>query len=151
MKNNFIKPPFNVSLLVKKSKKLAFSASFGIGEEEFGVVSDKIKKDYKKLLSNFDYISVKRDNIQHIEKSSTAWLVNSIEGLRIRTSPWGEKIGLLEHQTELYQTEDSLYPFYDEIDNIRGFWIPVKVVNNIIIKFFNHNTAFFKNTKFKSS
>lgn len=99
------------------------------GQYKIDFYDVKTKQIHK--TSNFDYISVKRDNIQHIEKSSTAWLVNSIEGLRIRTSPWGEKIGLLEHQTELYQTEDSLYPFYDEIDNIRGFWIPVKVVNNI--------------------
>ena len=47
------------------------------------------------------------------------------EGLRLRDSPWGEKIALLENGTELIQTEMTHYPFYGFID-AHGFWIPVK-------------------------
>ena len=52
--------------------------------------------------------------------------MNSPEGLRLRNMPWGEKIGLLEDGTEIIQTEDALFPFYDFIDGQKGFWIPVK-------------------------
>ena len=78
------------------------------------------------LTSNFDYLLVKDDkDLKFVEKKGTRWKVNSSEGLRLRDSPWGEKIALLENGTELIQTEMTHYPFYDFID-AHGFWIPVK-------------------------
>ena len=55
--------------------------------------------------------------------------VNSPEGLRLRTAPWGEKIGLLKDGEEVIQTNDTMYPFYDFIDNEYGFWIPVRILD----------------------
>lgn len=78
------------------------------------------------LTSNFDYLTVRDDvDLKRVEKKGTRWKVNSAEGLRLRDSPWGEKIALLEDGTELIQTEETHYPFYDFID-AHGFWIPVK-------------------------
>ena len=78
------------------------------------------------LTSNFDYLTVRDDvDLKRVEKKGTRWKVNSAEGLRLRDSPWGEKIALLENGTELIQTEETHYPFYDFID-AHGFWIPVK-------------------------
>lgn len=77
----------------------------------------------------FHYIQASGKDIKHVEKKGTNWKVNSADGLRLRNSPWGEKIGLLENETLLVQTEETLYPFYDFIDDQHGFWIPVKIEN----------------------
>ena len=77
----------------------------------------------------FHYIQASGKDIKHVEKKGTNWKVDSAEGLRLRNSPWGEKVGLLENETLLVQTEETLYPFYDFIDGQYGFWIPVKIVN----------------------
>ncbi|MBP5176582.1 MAG: hypothetical protein ILP07_11825 [Treponema sp.] len=82
------------------------------------------------LTSFFDYLAVKDDaDIKYVEKVGTRWKVNSAEGLRLRDFPWGEKIALLENGTELIQTEETHYPFYDFID-AHGFWIPVKYADS---------------------
>jgi len=77
----------------------------------------------------FHYIQAYGKDIKHVEKNGTKWQVNSADGLRLRNCPWGEKIGLLENETLLIQTEEILYPFYDHIDTQPGFWIPVEIVN----------------------
>lgn len=77
---------------------------------------------------DFTSIQAKYEDIKHVEKKGTQWKVNSPEGLRLRDSPWGEKIGLLENGTVVIQTEETLYPFYDFLDGEHGFWIPVKIV-----------------------
>ena len=77
--------------------------------------------------SFFDFISVSSyEKVKHVATAGTEWKVNSPEGLRLRNMPWGEKVGLLEDGTEIIQTEDALFPFYDFIDGQKGFWIPVK-------------------------
>ena len=80
--------------------------------------------------SFFDFIHVSNlGEIEYIENAGTEWKVNSPEGLRLRDSPWGEKVGLLQDGTELIQTENAHYPFYDYIDGHHGFWIPVRQKN----------------------
>lgn len=79
--------------------------------------------------SSFDYLQVYADkDYKAVEQKGTKWQVNSPEGLRLRSSPWGKKIGLLKNGQEIIQTNDSMYPFYDFIGNEYGFWIPVKVL-----------------------
>ena len=81
--------------------------------------------------SAFDFLEVRADkDFKPIEKSGTKWKVNSPEGLRLRTAPWGEKIGLLKDGEEVIQTNDTMYPFYDFIDNEYGFWIPVRILDS---------------------
>ena len=79
---------------------------------------------HEEVLSSGHYKEVKL-----VEQKDTEWKVNSPEGLRLRDSPWGEKIGLLADGTELIQTEETHYPFYDFIDGVHGFWIPVQIKN----------------------
>ena len=80
--------------------------------------------------SFFDFINVSRlSETEYVETVGTEWKVNSPEGLRLRDSPWGEKVGLLRDGTELIQTENAHYPFYDFIDGHHGFWIPVRQKN----------------------
>ena len=80
----------------------------------------------------WDYLSTAIVEIKHVEEKGSAWKVSSAEGLRLRDAPWGKKLALLEDGTELIQTEDSLYPFYDFIDGQHGFWIPVKIKDKTI-------------------
>lgn len=75
------------------------------------------------------FIQVMDGPVKHVENPGTKWKVSSPEGLRLRNCPWGDKIGLLENETELIQTEETLYPFYDFIDEVHGFWIPVRIQN----------------------
>lgn len=78
----------------------------------------------------FDYLNVNESRtVKHVEKKGTEWKVNSAEGLYLRNAPKGIKIALLPDQTELCQTEETLYPFEDLIDTSHGFWIPVKITN----------------------
>lgn len=79
--------------------------------------------------SVFDFLEVRADkDFKPVEEAGTKWKVNSPEGLRLRTAPWGEKIGLLKDGEEVIQTNDTMYPFYDFIDNEYGFWIPVRIL-----------------------
>ncbi len=79
--------------------------------------------------SCFDYITVEyqKGSDTFLEKEDTEWKVNSLEGLRYRNAPWGEKIGVFEDATQLIQTEEIYIPFFDCIDNVKGFWIPVRL------------------------
>ena len=91
----------------------------------YDVLSGKIT-----YTSFFDFINVSRlSETEYVETVGTEWKVNSPEGLRLRDSPWGEKVGLLRDGTELIQTENAHYPFYDFIDGHHGFWIPVRQKN----------------------
>ena len=67
--------------------------------------------------------------VKLVEQKGTEWKVDSPEGLRLRDCPWGKKIGLLADGTEVIQMEETHYPFYDFIDGVDGFWIPVQIKN----------------------
>ena len=81
--------------------------------------------------SSFDYLLVRADkDFKATEQKGTNWQVNSPEGLRLRSYPWGEKIGLLKNGEKIIQTNDTVYPFYDFINEEYGFWIPVRVLSS---------------------
>ena len=79
---------------------------------------------HEEVLSSGHYKEVKL-----VEQKGTEWKVDSPEGLRLRDCPWGKKIGLLADGTEVIQMEETHYPFYDFIDGVDGFWIPVQIKN----------------------
>ena len=82
-----------------------------------------------RITSVFDYLEVRADKNFYVEvPAGTTWKVISPEGLRLRTAPWGQRIGLLEDGMEVLQTKDTMYPFYDFIDGEYGYWIPVRVL-----------------------
>lgn len=59
LKKRFGNARFLLKFVHNDAKKIAFSASFGIGLEEFQQAPKKIKEDIKKSLKDFDYISTR--------------------------------------------------------------------------------------------
>lgn len=98
------------------------------GQYKIDFYNEKTGK--KTETSIFDYLSVsKSEDYLATEEEGRDWKVDSPEGLRLRSAPWGERLYLLEDGQELKQRYIFSYPFYDCIDNVPGFWIPVQIEN----------------------
>ena len=62
------------------------------------------------------------------------WLVNSPDGLNIRSRPYGERVAGVIDKTVITQTESTNKLFDDYIDGIYGYWIPVKLSEEELIR-----------------
>lgn len=76
------------------------------------------------------YLQLLNTNLKKIETNNTKWKVNTLDGLRLRDAPRGNKIGLLPNETKLLQTKEAYYTFYDCINGQEGFWIEVQLLSN---------------------
>lgn len=101
--------------------------------EETGEITRSSVFDY--LYVTEDILHGKKNESKRIKNKGAEWKVNSPEGLRLRTHPWGTKIGLIKDGAPLIQTEETEFCFYDFIDGVDGFWIPVKIMDSEAVSF----------------
>ena len=88
-----------------------------------------------------DYTSVFSFNMEVFESKNNKenfnevkWQVNSPEGLNIRSRPYGERVAGVIDKTVITQTESTNKLFDDYIDGIYGYWIPVKLSEEELIR-----------------
>lgn len=96
---------------------------------------------YSSQDSLIDYTSVFSFNTEVYESNNNEkklnegkWKVNSSEGLNIRSRPYGERVAGVVDRTILTQTEPINKLFDDYIDGIYGYWIPVKLSEENLIR-----------------
>lgn len=70
MKKKTVRDLFLLNFASKNAKKISFSASFGIGVEEFNNSDKSITKDIRNSLKNFDYVSTREFSGVDICKNS---------------------------------------------------------------------------------
>jgi len=86
--------------------------------------------DYNHIL-DFNYtVYEDKSNNKYEPFKEIKWIVNTPEGLNIRSRPYGIKIGGVVNKTELIQTGKTESCYDDIIDGIHGYWIPIKVPEN---------------------
>lgn len=92
--------------------------------------------DYISCLDNYEskcpYNTYNSKNIS-IPKE-TIWTVNSTDGLNVRSRPYGNRIAGIADKTKLIQAESISLAYDDIIDDIYGFWIPVRIDDNDLIR-----------------
>lgn len=134
--------PF-VTYLAKKSFERMNVIEFSMNEKiEFHLdlysSSDDLI-DYISCLDNFESkCPYGTDSSKKITiPAGTIWTVNTTDGLNVRTRPYGNRIAGILDKTKLIQSESISLAYDDIIDGVYGFWIPVKIDDNDLIRKFD--------------